>query len=465
VFHEQGLGKTKIAIDLALTWLEQDTVDSILFLTKKSLIQNWCDEIEFHSFLPPRVIGQDRRANYYAFNSPARFYVAHYEACKSELTRFELFLRTRRIGVICDEAQKFKNPEGGVAKALFQLGPLFKRRVVMTGTPVANRPYDIWALIRFLDGGLSLGADYKAFKARFDLTADLATHDEMRREFEYDLAGLMERIRPFSVRETKRSSGLKLPSKEIVEIQVDLDGRQEELYEDYREELRSVVVRDGIPRVDNVESVVKRLLRLIQVASNPYLVDESYNGVPAKLPALEELLQRILGDGKTKAIVWSNFTANVDWLARELVGFAPAKVHGKLAILDRNKALTKFKTDPACKVLIATPGAAKEGLTLTVANHAVFFDRGLSLDDYLQAQDRIHRISQDRECYIYNIVARNTVDEWVNELLAAKELAANLVLEDIDASEYKQRANYGFVEALVRILGNEKAKGSNDKGA
>ena len=75
---------------------------------------------------------------------------------------------------------------------------------------------------------------------------------------------------------------------------------------------------------------------------------------------------------------------------------------------------------------MATPAAAKEGLTLTVANHAVFYDRSFSLDDYLQAQDRIHRISQSRPCFITNLTARNTIDEWVDVLLAAKHLAAQL---------------------------------------
>ena len=69
---------------------------------------------------------------------------------------------------------------------------------------------------------------------------------------------------------------------------------------------------------------------------------------------------------------------------------------------------------------MATPGAAKEGLTLTCANHAIFYDRSFSLDDYLQAQDRIHRISQTRECYIHNMIATDTVDEWVDILLTAK---------------------------------------------
>ena len=80
----------------------------------------------------------------------------------------------------------------------------------------------------------------------------------------------------------------------------------------------------------------------------------------------------------------------------------------------------------------------KEGLTLTVANHAVFYDRSFSLDDYLQAQDRIHRISQEKPCHVKNLVAAGTVDCWVDALLAAKHLAAQLGQGDITRGRIRQ---------------------------
>ncbi len=452
VFHEQGLGKTKIALDLGLTWLKEGTIDSVLILTKKSLVQNWRDEIAFHTHFEARILDQDRRSNYYALNSPARFYVAHYEVCLSEQKRLEVFLRTRRVAVVCDEAQKFKNPHGRIAKALYQLAPCFTKRLVMTGTPVANRPYDIWSLIRFLDGGASLGADFEEFKAEFDLDPRLAHDRSYRLRFEQNLASMFDRIKHFAVRETKRTAGIVLPNKEVIDVNVELEGRQEELYRLYRDELRSVIIKDGVPVFDDVENVVKRLLRLVQIASNPALVDESYSGTPAKLPALEEILQSAFADPTAKAIVWTNFTENADWLAKQLKRHGTVRVHGQLSIDERNRGLDHFKKDPHYRVLVATPGAAKEGLTLTVANHAVFYDRSLSLDDYLQAQDRIHRLSQKRTCFIYNLVAQGTVDDWVEELLLAKHLAAQLALGDVDITKYQNQATYSFVEALKQVL-------------
>lgn len=451
VFHEQGLGKTKIAVDLALYWLSHDVVDSVIIFTKKGLLQNWRDELLLHSYLQARMLTQDRKGNFYAFNSPARVYLAHYEVMLGEEKRMQLFLRTRRVAAILDEAHKIKNPSAALTKSFHRVAPGFTRRVVMTGTPVANRPYDIWAPIWFLDFGRALGSDFALFRGELDLSNDLQEHADRLETFERALAGLFERIRRFTVRETKRTAGIALPDKEIRNLRVELGGRQAELYKSFREDLSAIVVKGGQPMVDDADEMLKRLLRLVQVASNPKLVDDSYAGLPAKFPVLEQLVGAAADEGE-KAIVWTTFTDNVDWLARELSRFGTVRVHGKLAMAARDASLARFKTDPACRVLVATPAAAKEGLTLTVANHAIFFDRSFSLDDYLQAQDRIHRISQNRTCYVTNLIATDTIDDWVDVLLAAKQLAAQLGQGDIAEHEYAARATYSYGSMLRDVL-------------
>jgi SNF2 family DNA or RNA helicase len=452
VFHEQGLGKTKIAIDLALEWLREDQVDSVLVVTKRSLIENWREEVQSHAFLTPRVLDQNRSSSFFSMNSPARFYVAHYEVIKSDERRFALFLKTRRVAAILDESQKIKNPDADLTKAFHRLAPCFVRRVIMTGTPVANRPFDLWAQVYFLDQGASLGTDFDSFQRSLDLSNDMWNNERKRERFESTLAGLFEKISAFSVRETKDSAGIELPDKRIENILIEPEARQLQLYEKFRTELRAEVFRDGALVEDDAEDILKRLLRLVQIASNPHLVDRSYDGVPAKLPKLLELVEHALSLG-SKVIVWTNFVENAKWLSRELEKFGSVAVYGSLPIDERNEAINLFKSDSSCRILIATPGAAKEGLTLTVANHAIFFDRSFSLDDYLQAQDRIHRISQTQTCYIWNLLCSGTVDEWVDMLLTAKRLAAQLAQSDIDREEYQRLANYDFGRVIRDILG------------
>jgi len=151
-------------------------------------------------------------------------------------------------------------------------------------------------------------------------------------------------------------------------------------------------------------------------------------------------------------IVWTSFVDNVEWLCRELEAYAPASVHGMRPVADRNAAIWKFKNNEKCRILVATPGAAKEGLTLTVASQAIFFDRGFSLDDYLQAQDRIHRISQERECSVHNLMVEESIDEWVDVLLNAKHQAAQLTQGDIRLEEFQHGFTANLKDALSRIL-------------
>lgn len=452
LFHEQGLGKTKIGLDLGLHWLASKEVDSVLVITKRSLIENWSEEVRAHTHLTARVIDQNHGSNFFAFNSPVRFYLAHYEVLKSEEARIALFLKTRRVGVILDESQKIKNPDAAITKAFHRLADGFARRIIMTGTPVANRPYDLWSQVYFLDKGKALGQDFAEFRRSLDLRNDLWEDAGRRDEFERELAGVFAKIKPFTVRETKDSAGIELPEKNVENIAVELEQSQAELYEAYRDQLRAEIVQEGVLIDDDAEDILKRLLRLVQVASNPALVDHSYSATPGKIPVLMSLVERAIAEG-SKIIVWTSFIENVEWIADRLSNLGCVYVHGALPMIERNAAIKSFKTDAAVRILVATPGAAKEGLTLTMANHAVFYDRSFSLDDYLQAQDRIHRISQKHACYVWNLVGAGTVDEWVDSLLAAKRLAAQLAQSDISPEDYRRLADYDFGRIIRDVLG------------
>jgi SNF2 family DNA or RNA helicase len=304
----------------------------------------------------------------------------------------------------------------------------------MTGTPVANRPYDIWSQIFFLDAGESLGKDFEEFRAQLDLTNDLWSDDSKREALETGLAGIFTKIRGFAIRETKTSAGIELPEKQIQNLYVEPETKQRALYDHYRNDLRATVTRDGVLVDDDAEEMLKRLLRLVQIASNPALVDQSYNESPGKLPRLVELVEDAMA-ADSKMIIWTTFVDNVRWLKQRLEAYGTTAVYGGLSNQERDDAVRSFKVDPDCRLLIATPGSAKEGLTLTVANRAVFYDRSFSLDDYLQAQDRIHRISQQQKCFVWNLICSGTVDEWLDSLLAAKRLAAQLAQADITLDE------------------------------
>jgi SNF2 family DNA or RNA helicase len=451
IFHEQGLGKSKIAIDLMLYWFTRQQVDSVIILTKKALINNWQQELDFHTHLKPKVITTDKNKNYYVFNSSSRVILCNFELMISEMERIRLFQKTRSVAIIIDESTKIKNPDSTITKTLFDLSSGFVKRIIMTGTPIANRPYDIWAQIFFLDNGISLGTNFLEFKHKTDLTNDLQINSQKQKAFEECIRSIFNKIDKFSIRETKDGSIITLPAKQYHRIITQWEQHQLDLYNQIKDELRVKVVKNEKAEIDESDVVLKRLLRLVQAASNPSLIDESYDQQPGKVSYLESLLSTIISNGE-KAIVWTCFTQNVDWLAKHFKQYNTVRVHGKMNIEDRNRSIDQFKTKEEVKILVATPAAAKEGLTLTVANHVIFYDRGFSLDDYLQAQDRIHRISQHKICHVYNLIMNESIDEWVDALLKSKQTAAKLSQGDIDYETYKSTMDYSFGDIIQEIL-------------
>ena len=451
IFHEQGLGKTKIAVDLIVYWLSHRLLDTALIVVKKGLLDNWQRELATHSQLIPRVVTNNRSGNFYVFNSPARVMLAHYEAVKAEKARMQLFLTTRTVGVILDESTKIKNPDAALTRTFHDLAPLFTRRVIMSGTPVSNRPHDIWSQIKFLDDGASLGDDFGEFKRSVNLSNDLAGVERQQTALEIQLQRIFHSISGFAVRETKASAEITLPDKVVYSVVTEWESRQLDLYRQVRESLRAIVFQDGQLIADESDVVLKRLLRLVQVTSNPNLIDSSYQVEPGKLETLLELVSSIVKNGE-KCIIWTSFVENVEWLARILRRYNPQLVHGKLSTREQTDAIRTFLDESSAKVFIATPGSAKEGLTLTVANHVIFYDRLFSLDDYLQAQDRIHRISQDRVCHVHNLIMRDSIDEWIEALLHSKQVAAQLAQGDIDRETYQREMRYEFGDILRSIL-------------
>lgn len=224
IFHEQGLGKTKIAIDLLLYWLDKRDIDTVMIVTKKTLVANWVGEFKTHTNLRPMILDTKKKSNYYVMNSATRVIVTNFETISTEQDPIRLFLKTRNVAIIIDESTKIKNPDSKLTQSYFSISPLFKIKVIMTGTPVANRPYDIWAQIYFLDMGKSLGSNFVEFKSSCDLSNDLDDNVEKRDAFEKTVAAIYSKIKDFSVRETKKAESLLFHLKYFIMLLLDLRG-------------------------------------------------------------------------------------------------------------------------------------------------------------------------------------------------------------------------------------------------
>lgn len=422
LFDEQGLGKTKQLIDAVAREVEEGGLAGALVVCPNTLKSTWAREIEQHSELPYAVFGSGRSARRVAFGSlKAAFYVINYEAVAREVTSLRALLRFKRMVLVLDESHRIKTPEAKVTRALHRLKGEAAKRVIMTGTPVANKPEDLWSQLFFLDDGATLGASFEEFRRTYcTASGGYLRVDDLR-----------VRLGALALRRLKETA-LTLPPKTVVPVTVRLTGRQANLYHRMREDLclwvRSLT---GAQVLANAENILVRLLRLAQLASNPTLIDASYKETPAKIAALDELLDDVFARGSgQKVIVWTSFVENIMTLAARYARYRPVTFYGEMAGEERERAIGGFTTDPAVRLFIGNPAAGREGLTLTSANVAVYLDRTFNLVDYVQSQDRIHRISQTQACEIYLLIAEETVDEFIEFALAQKLRLARYVQQD-----------------------------------
>ncbi|WXG45708.1 MAG: DEAD/DEAH box helicase [Candidatus Atabeyarchaeum deiterrae] len=446
LFDEQGLGKSKIVIDALCRNMKEKTIDGALIICKKSLLYMWKDEIEKHSNLLPVVLDGSRMQRGRMLTTYGHFYIANYESLIQETEFIELLLRQRRFAMVLDESQKMKNPKSKTARAVISLRSLVAKRIIITGTPIANRPEDLWSQFYFLDGGVLLGDDFDAFQKRFKV--DLKGAQDMS-QFELSLKSLRETLRPVSIRRTK--DVLELPEKTFENVTAELAPKQRIAYDKARSELYYEISNsDGEKIEEEIDNYLVKLLRLTQIASNPGLLNIQYNEEPGKFKVLNRLVRDVV-ERKEKAILWTSFIGNIRTLRNRFKEFGAQMLFGEIPIMDRLNIVKKFMNEERCKLLIANPAAAKEGLTLTSANNAIYVDRTFKMDDYLQSQDRIHRITQTKPCKVFKIIAKDTIDEYTDEILEKKELIAKYTLGDTECITFKR--SYLSKADLLRILG------------
>ena len=443
LFDEQGLGKTKIVIDSLCASMKKGHIEGVLVVAPMSLLYNWEEEIKKHSFLIPIVLKGSKREKRYKFMTGANFYMTNYEAVVSELQRIKRFCKSRKIAIVLDESARIKNPSTKAAQALFDISSLSEKRVIISGTPVANKPFDLWAQYFFLDGGKLFGDDYESFKSKYN---------ERSIDYKDNLKSLKDTVSNHSIRRCKNEA-LELPEKVFINAYVNLSGKQLDQYNELKENLRIEIVNlHGDTVIDESENILKKMLRLVQLCSNPLLIDKSYDETPVKFTELEKKVDELVAKNE-KVIIWTCFVENIMTLKKRFGKYKPLIIYGAIPIKERAEAVKKFQESEANMVMIANPAAAREGITLTRANNAVYLDRNFNLVDYLQSQDRIHRISQTKECKIFKIIAKNTIDEYIDRLVDVKQDIAGFIQSD---KESIKTGSYEFLlnkDELLNMLG------------
>ncbi|MFN3243092.1 MAG: DEAD/DEAH box helicase [Planctomycetota bacterium] len=425
---DMGLGKTIQAITVMLDWRKQrNSKTAILIVCPVSVLGNWRRELlKFAPSLRVSLHHGKGRAN-----TPESFTAVVTEH-DIVLTSYNLLQRDEELmqevtfdGVVLDEAQNIKNPTTRQSRVARTLKGHF--RLALTGTPLENRPLDLWSIMDFLNEGL-LGS-----RTQFTQTLE---HPIVKQRRQGSMSALARLVRPFVLRRLKTDPEIvaDLPEKTEQIVTATLSREQAILYES--------VVRKGLQEVEKAGEGIQRrgailttLLRLKQVCNHPahYLMDgSSLPSRSGKLDYLSQMIEEAVEEGD-RSLIFTQFKEMGSILKthfENLYGQTVLFLHGGIPQKERDKMVTDFQEarPEGPKLFVLSLKAGGTGLNLTAANRVFHFDRWWNPAVEDQATDRAFRIGQQRNVFVHKFVCSGTLEERIQQMLDRKREVADGLL-------------------------------------
>lgn len=326
--------------------------------------------------------------------------------------------------VILDESSSFKNPQAKRFKALKLVRSRIKRLVELTGTPAPNGLEDLWAQIYLLDGGQRLGKTVSSYREMF-FTQDYSHPGQQYRTYSpQDGADrtIQAAISDICV-SMKAEDYLELPDYIEDAVPVALDSTAEKAYRKLEREMLLEVDENTIT-AGTAAVLTNKLLQLCDgaVYDNDHRVTEIHR---CKIEAFQETLEQLHGE---HALVFYNFQHDRDRLLEMLkgTGLRVRVFHGP----EDEDAWNAEKVD----VLLAHPASCAYGLNLQAGgHHIIWFGLTWSLEQYQQANKRLHRQGQQHPVIVHHLVVQGSVDEDVMAALQSKGDTQEALMQSLKA--------------------------------
>jgi non-specific serine/threonine protein kinase len=424
---DMGLGKTLQAITfLAYVKQKYGNVTSLI-ICPTSLIFNWESEIQkfapslnFHIFY-----GLDRTFDDDHFNE-YDIIITSYGIVRNDIERLMKFDWEY---VILDESQAIKNPDAISTKAVQLLKS--RNKFILSGTPLQNNTYDIYAQFNFLNPGM-LGAR-EFFRQEFANPIDKNGDKD---------AGMMLRkmITPFILRRTKSEVAPDLPEKTESVLWCQMDKAQKTMYDEYKDYYRHALMqkieKEGMGKAGMY--ILEGLLRLRQICDDPRLIKDT-DIKPAKGIKIKELMREIEENmGNHKMLVFSQFTEMLSLIKDE---FEASKIKysyldGSTPAHERKNQVETFQSDKSINVFLISLKAGGVGLNLTEADYVYLVDPWWNPAVEQQAIDRTHRIGQKNKIFAYKMICKDSVEEKIM-VLQEKKLAISKEIIQEDTAFFK----------------------------
>lgn len=357
---EMGLGKT-VQVLAFISRLRTNL--PVLIVTPASLLFHWRAEIA--RFLP-------------GWN---QFVLISYTSLR---LNSEEYATQEFEAVVLDESNAIKTAATQTAKAACRLKARFK--ICLSGTPMENRPDELWSQMQFL------------------------MPDLIDRSLE------KQQIRPFILRRRKEEVELDLPEKIEQIVWVELGDVQRALYENVRKQVH-------VEEADRIE-ILEAILRLRQICCDPRLIQAE--APSSKLEQLIADVKEVLEEGR-KVLIYSQFTSMLQLIRKEF----PESLYldGSTDVEKRGEQVLAFQEDPKASLFLLSLKAGGVGLNLTAADYVFLYDPWWNEAVERQAIDRAHRIGRKKTVMAKRYLAAGTIEEKMLQLKHKKQEAADQLLD------------------------------------
>ena len=416
---DMGLGKTLEVIAFLLAKRDEPGPPALV-VAPTSLMYNWIEEIA-------RFAPELRAMAIAGTKAERRKKLADAEGLDVVVTTYHLLLRDIEDYaakpfrcVFLDEAQHIKNPTTQSAKAVKRLKT--EGYFALTGTPIENTLMELWSIFDFLMPGYLLS--YPKFRARYEIPI---VRDENRRAAD----DLRRHITPFILRRLKKDVLTELPDKVESKLVTEMTPKQEKLYKAWflrsQQEFAAILSEHGVDtgRI----KILAILTRLRQIACDPALFLEDYDGGSGKLDLLMEVVEDAVASGH-RLLVFSQFTSMLHRIAARLEGESLAYFYldGQTPARERLRLVKKFNTGDTPVFLISLK-AGGTGLNLTGADMVVHYDPWWNPAVEEQATDRAYRIGQENKVQVLKLIAKDTIEEKIFALQERKKALIDQMIQ------------------------------------
>ena len=434
IADEMGLGKTIQAIGV----INKEKPKKVLIIVPATLRLNWMRELKRWLVDDYSISMIDGKANF-----KADIVVINYDRLvkhKEELLSYSYDL------LILDESHYVKNYKAKRTRAARDIAHKAKKRIFLTGTPVLNRPIELFTPLCILrsdivkKGWLSYVTRYCAgWRSPWGWDVSGASNTE---ELNKKLRGSV------MVRRLKKDVLTELPSKIHSMIPIEAKGNEicSALAEEREKRDRWMLIRNELKKMkqrldirseeerrEEFETQMKGLRGEIAVAFTE-IAAVRHKTALAKVPEAIKFIGNIL-ELQDKVIVYTHHKDVLEEIYR-VFSSVSVKLTGDTSMKDRDVSIERFQNDDSVKLFLGTIQTAGLGITLTASSTVVFVELEWTPSEMAQAEDRCHRIGQKEVVNVYHLVVDDSIDaELSNMLIEKQEIITQILDEEIEVEE------------------------------